>query len=259
MKNPEPGLTYRDGRVYDALFGRIADDIPFYQRQIQRYGEPVLELACGTGRITIPLAEEGVRIAGLDLSASMLALARSKAEQKRLRIDWIKADCRDFHLDGGFRIIFIPWNSISLLYDLGDLEACFNCVKEHLAEDGRFIVDFFNPRLDFLIRDPWGRRPVGEYDDPDGRGKIAVEESNRYDPATQINTIRWIFTIKRQGREFIEELRMRIYFPQELDALLHYNGFVIEHKYGDYNEGPFEATSPKQLLVCMKESERGRT
>lgn len=249
----EPGHMYRDGRVYDALFGGIAEDIPFYRRQIQRYGEPVLELACGTGRITIPLAEEGLRICGLDISASMLALARSKAEQRDLRIEWFKGDCRDFHLGRRFRVILIPWNSIALIHELSELEACFRCVKQHLTENGRFIIDFFNPRLDFLIRDPSERRPVGEYDDPDGRGKVVVEESNEYDRATQINVIRWIFTIKSQGRELIEELQMRIFFPRELDTLLHYNGFVIEHKYGDYDEGPFEAASPKQLLVCMQE------
>ncbi|KPL18480.1 MAG: hypothetical protein AMJ92_07680 [candidate division Zixibacteria bacterium SM23_81] len=239
---------YSDGRHYDLQTKGFVEDIPFYLRQVQKYGQPVLELACGTGRITIPLAQKGIQITGLDVSESMLAQARRKASQKNVAVTWIRADCRDFQQNQKFRLIFIPANSITHLHDLESLETFFSCVRIHLADKGRFVIDVFNPRLDILMRDPTKRYPVAEYSDPDGQGMVTVTESNAYDAAQQINRIKWYY--KTGEEERVVENNMRVFFPQELDGLLQYYGFVIEAKYGNYDETPFESGSPKQLVVC---------
>jgi SAM-dependent methyltransferase len=240
---------YSDGQHYDLQNDGFVEDIPFYQRQIRKYGQPVLEVACGTGRITMPLAEEGIRISGLDVSESMLAQARKKASEKHQDIRWILADCRDFRLGEKFNFIFIPFNSITHLHDLHSLEAFFTCVKDHLATEGRFLIDVFNPRLDILMRDPTKRYPVAQYPDPHGRGMVTVTENNAYDVAQQINRIKWYYQIGEEEERVVEN-NMRIFFPQELDGLLQYYGFTIEAKFGNYDETPFESTSPKQLVVC---------
>lgn len=228
----------------------MIDDIPFYFRQIKKYGEPVLELACGTGRIAIPIAEQGIEITGLDISTRMLSYAERKAAMKGIDVEWVRADCRDFELNKKFKFIFFPFNSITLIHDLEGIESCFSCVKRHLDNEGRFVIDVFNPRLDILMRDPSKRYPVAKYSDPYGRGTVVITESNTYDAASQINRIKWYYRIGDQVEETVEELNMRIFYPQELDALLHYNGFVIESKFGNYDESPFVSTSPKQLVVC---------
>lgn len=135
----------------------------------------------------------------------------------------------------------------------------FACVKEHLTNEGRFVIDVFNPRLDILIRDPTKRYPVAEYPDPDGRGMVTITENNVYDAASQVNRIKWYYDINEGNGEFVVENNMRMLFPQELDALLHYNGFVIEAKYGNYGEMPFESTSPKQLIVCYRYGSQGNS
>src|SRR5215510_10419264 len=71
---------YRDGRQYDALNSFLVADIPFFVEEAKRAAGPVLELACGTGRLAIPIVQSGVEIVGLDLSPSMLAHARTKAK-----------------------------------------------------------------------------------------------------------------------------------------------------------------------------------
>jgi SAM-dependent methyltransferase len=257
MKPPDCFDMYSDGRHYDLQTRDLAEDIPFYLRQIRKYGQPALELACGTGRITIPLAKKGISISGLDISTTMLSLAREKARDGGVGVDWIQADCRDFELDRKFRLIFIPINSITHLHAREDLEAAFSCVREHLADGGRFIIDVFNPRLDILIRDPAKRHPVAEYPDPDGRGTVVVTENNVYDTSTQINHIKWYYRIAEQEEERVVENNMRILYPGELDDLLHYNGFDVEVKYGDYDESNFTSDSPKQLVVCrLRESSR---
>jgi 2-polyprenyl-3-methyl-5-hydroxy-6-metoxy-1,4-benzoquinol methylase len=249
MKPIDCRHIYLDGRHYDLQINHL-DDLTFYLQQIEKYGEPVLELACGTGRLTIPIAEKGIRIAGLDVSEGMLSQAKIKANKKGVKIDWIEADCRNFNLKKKFNFIFFSLNSIAHLHDLESAEGCFSCVKKHLSPKGRFVIDMFNPSLSILTRDSSKRYPVVEYSDPDGRGSVVVTENNVYDAVYQINRIKWYYKIDNK-EEYIEELNMRIFYPQELDALLHYNGFIVESKFGNYNMEPFVSTSKKQLIVCF--------
>jgi SAM-dependent methyltransferase len=249
MKPVDCEELYDNPQNYD-LENAFDYDVPFYLKQIKKYGDPVLELACGTGRITIPLAEQGIDIAGLDISEPMLSYAKKKAKEKGVTIEWVKADCRNFKLDRKFNLIFLPFNSIAHLQDLESIESCFSCVKMHLKDEGRFIIDIFNPRLDILIRDSAARYPVAEYPDPDGNGTVVITENNIYDAAAQINRIKWYYKVSGKPDEVVKELNMRIFYPRELNELLHYNGFKIEAKFGDYNESPFTSKSPKQLAIC---------
>jgi SAM-dependent methyltransferase len=240
---------YWDGRHYDLKYRELRDDITFYLKQAEKYGEPILELACGTGRITIPLAEMGYEITGLDISAPMLKLAKTKANEIGVNVEWVKADCRDFRFEKKFNLIIFPFSSIAHLHDLVSINRCFSCVKEHLTDEGMFIIDYFNPRLDYLLRDPKEQRSIVSYPDPDGRGIVEILETNIYDAANQINRIKWVFKIG-ESKEIEKKLYMRIFYPKELDALLELNGFEIMAKYGNSDESSFESISPKQILVC---------
>ena len=251
MKPVDCKELYDDGRHYDLQTSKVVEDIPFYLHQARKYGEPVLELMCGTGRITIPMAEQGIRITGLDVSEPMLSQARKKAVTKGVCVEWVQADCREFKLSKKFKLIFFPFNSITHLHDLESIEGCFSCVRRHLAREGRFIIDVFVPSMRILTRDPSKRYPVAEYPDPDGKGTVTITESNVYDSVAQINRIKWYYSIER-GKELIKENNMRMFFPQELEALLKYNGFMIEKKFADYGEAPFTSESGKQLVVCYR-------
>jgi hypothetical protein len=133
---------------------------------------------------------------------------------------------------------------------MGDIEACLANVMKHLAPNGRFIIDVFVPKMELLIKVPGERFPMSEYDDPDGRGRIIVTESYVYESDTQIKRIKTFHAIPGEAAEIEGELNMRMYFPQELDAVLKYNGFVIEHKFGGNDQTAFDAGSEKQLVVC---------
>jgi ubiquinone/menaquinone biosynthesis C-methylase UbiE len=252
MKPIDSYDIYFDGLHYDLQHTEFIDDIPYYVEQARKYGGPVLELACGTGRIAIPIAAEGIEVTGLDVSDTMLERARQKAGEQGIHAEWVRADCRDFHLDRRFKLALFPFNSIAHLHQLEDIEACFACVREHLLPGGRFLIDIFNPRLDILIRDSSGRYPSGEYADPDGHGQVVITENNVYDRASQVNKIRWYYRTGDDDKEKVAELNMRIYYPQELDALLSYNGFTVEDKFGDFSGSPFGSDSTTQVLVCIR-------
>ena len=104
--------------------------------------------------------------------------------------------------------------------------------------------------ISMLTRDPDQRYPVGAYTDPDGRGLVTVMENNVYDSATQINHIRWYYRIEGQSEETTAALDLRMFFPQDIEALLHYNDFDLCSRYSDYDETPFTSRSSRQLIVC---------
>ena len=146
---------YEDARLYDALgaqhFG--GSDLAYWQAQCLKYGGPVLELACGSGRLTVPLAEAGVDIEGLDIAPAMLAVARAKSEARGLHLRWHQGDAADFTVDRKFSLIFLPNNSVAHLTKWLDLVSCLNRVRRHLKKDGRFALVGLSLRL--LHRPQW--------------------------------------------------------------------------------------------------------
>jgi len=250
MKQEKIADIYLDGRHYDQLFSNGSEDLPFWINQAKQYGDPILELACGTGRITITLAQAGFSMTGIDKAEGMLREARRKSAEAGVEVDWVKADMRGFDLSKAFSLIILPANTLCHLLDLSDFEACMANVRKHLAPNGRFVIEVFVPKMELLINKPDERYPFSEYDDPDGRGRIVVTESYIYESDTQIKRLKTYHSIPGEGAEIEGELNMRMYFPQELDALLKYNGFVLECKCGSYNRTDFDTMSEKQLLVC---------
>jgi SAM-dependent methyltransferase len=251
MKPIDSYEIYENGRYYDQHQKEFVEDISFYITQAETFGDPILELACGTGRIAIPIAERGFDISGIDVSEGMLNQARAKIQGKELDVDFIHADIRNFELDKTFNLIIFAYNSLAHIHDLESFEALCDSIKRHLAPDGRFIVDMFVPKMKYFVRESSNRYPVTEFPNPDGDGTVVISENNVYDNATQINHVKWYYRIG-DAPEQVRELNMRIYFPRELEALLTYNGFQIERKYGDFQGNDFTSESPKQILVCKQ-------
>jgi SAM-dependent methyltransferase len=244
---------YSDGRHYDALLGDQTADVEFYLSLGREAKGKVLEIACGTGRITIPLAKAGADIRGLDLSPSMLARAKEKADAESIDVEWIQADARTFDLGSTFSLIYYPYNSMEHLHDSHSLRAMFSRVRAHLEPDGIFALDVHQPSLPLLSRHPGEIYPVEELgQDPDGT--MVTGEEVSYNDATQVYTIRWHYSSPNGEDPRIDELRLRMFFPQELDALLESNGFEILHKYGDFSRTPYSEESLKQVLVCRLNS-----
>jgi hypothetical protein len=149
-----------------------------------------------------------------------------------------------------FKFIFIPAQSLSHLHTREEIEECFSCVRRHLADEGRFLIELFNSSLSLLARESGRRYPVGQYNDPNGDSQVFVTEQVSYNLASQVNHIQWFFRNEGSNDEVMLSFEMRQFFPQEIDVLLWYNDFLIEHKYGNYNKEEFSSDAWKQLIIC---------
>jgi len=251
MKKKIDILEYLDGRHYDRKVEsrKRSKDIPFYINKAKEYGDPVLELACGTGRVTIPIAKNNFSITGLDLLNSMLKEAKRKSKELGIEIEWIEGDMSNFNLINKFNLIIMPGCAFNWFLDLESVEKCLSSVKKHLNPNGGFIFDVFNPDLNLLVRDPLKTYPNAKYQDPDGGGLITVSEKSSYDKATQISKVKLSYSIS--DKTISNELKLRMFFPQELEAILKYNRFKINAKYGDFDQTPFTSDSRRQIFSCQ--------
>jgi SAM-dependent methyltransferase len=144
----------------------------------------------------------------------------------------------------------MAFNSMQHLHDAESQAALFASVRKHLAQGGRFIFDVFNPSIAILNRDPSQRFVERQYEAPDGRGIITVEQTAIYDDAAQVNRIVLYFSLPGEKDFRVEQLPLRCFFPQELDLIVRTHGFEIERKYGNFERKLFSSGAMKQIVVC---------
>lgn len=178
----------------------------------------------------------------------MLEHAKSKDKSEGLAIDFIEADMRSLNLPDSFDIIFIPFNSIHHLYTNADLSQTLAVVKKHLSPSGTFILDCFNPNIEFLVEGSKAQKTISEYTTKDGRD-VLIKENMHYESDSQINRIEWHYFINGQFHS-TQKLDMRMFFPKELDSRLEWNGFKIIRKFGSFEETQFDSASEKQIFIC---------
>ena len=249
-KNYKVGDLIYDAQIYDGMNTHLSD-LPFYKKWLPKNKDArTLELCCGTGRLTIPIAMDGHDISGVDFTSSMLEEAKVKAAEKGLSIEFIEADIRTLDLPEKYDLIFIPFNSIHHLYKNEDLFKTFNAIKRHLKNGGLFLFDCFNPNIDYIVESAKEQKEIAVFRTGDGRN-IMIKQRMRYESTTQINRIEWHYFINGQF-DSIQNLDMRLYFPQELDTYLNWNGFNVIHKFGNFEEDSFTDKSEKQIFVCKK-------
>jgi SAM-dependent methyltransferase len=240
---------YEHPTLYDALLPAEAH-VPYYLDLARQASGDVLELACGTGQLTAPIAAAGLPTAGLDLSAPMLTAARERAAAANVSVEYVPGDMRNFDLGRRFALIFIARNSLLHLHSTEDLLAAFAAVKRHTAPGGIFAFDIFNPNVRLLARPPEQRFPVFEKE-TESFGKLSVEETTDYDPATQVGRSRWYISAPGKPDAWVLPLDLRNIFPQELPLLLAAGGFHLKSRMGDLYETPFHSNSRSQVCLCQ--------
>jgi SAM-dependent methyltransferase len=249
-------------RTYDLEYGRLGEDLPFYTDLARETGGPVLELAIGTGRVSLPIAREGIRVVGLDSSPAMLEVLAGKLEKEPdLPLSWVEGDMRDFDLSemGPFKLITCPARAFLHLVTIEDQLATLACIRRHLDDDGIFAGNLFFPALSVIQRGYEGPHCWvygDEYVDPDTGLRVIVSHMNRHDPRTQFIRAQFRHEHMSESGEILEteirEHELSWIWPRELEHLLARAGFRIEALYGDYDRTPFPEASNELLWVARK-------
>ncbi|MBF8267777.1 MAG: hypothetical protein HW388_1285 [Dehalococcoidia bacterium] len=243
--------------IYDWANAWQQEDIPFYVEEAQRSGGPVLELGCGTGRVTIPIARAGVEILGLDSSAKMLQVARRKARAQGPlpgKLTWARGDMRALSLERRFALVIIPFRGFLSLLSVEEQRRCLDGVKASLAPGGRLAFDIFVPDLDMLTDDgstPFHFRDVPH---PETGRRLVMWHQNRFDNHSQVNSARTILEEVDQGGQVVRKLyrdfQIRYLHRFEAQHLLEVCGFRILDLFGGFDRQPFDEESTEMVWVA---------
>jgi SAM-dependent methyltransferase len=207
----------------------------------------VLEYGVGNGRIALPLARAGCSVTGVDWSAPMLAdMARRLLDEPPAvarRVRGVAGDMRDLQLGKRFPLVICPFNTFLHLYAREDVERFFARVREHLTPGGRFVFDVSVPQPGDLDRDPNRAYGAPRFRYPSTGQMVRYAERFDYDAARQILFVTMEFTPVDGGDPWVVPLAHRQFFPQELEALLHYNGFDLTSVHGGFEGEPLDRFS----------------
>ncbi len=237
---------------YDLWFGDEGfEDVEFFRDAIRDGGEPALEVACGTGRLLVPFAREGLDVEGLDLSAEMLGICRRKAEEAGVPVTLHRAAMEEFALDRQFRTIFVPFGSFMLLDDLDKARRALSCFRAHLEVGGRVLIPLHLPWLRDVGVEPatpgeWRLRRVATR--PEDDAVVRCFENTTFDFERQVQDVKLRFEVVLAG-EVIDveenEQRLRWYTQEEFADLLGEVGFSDVTVLESYTWNPAEADSPR--------------
>lgn len=249
-------------RAYDTLYHRapaqIAGDTAFYAQLARETGRGVLEVACGTGRIALPLAERGFEVTGVDVSAGMLAIAQHKRAvlpaAARDRLTLIDQDMCELNLGRRFGLAFMAFRSFQALLTVDLQRKALAAIRRHVAPEGRLALHLFDPRLDLLV-DENTRHPTLDGIDPTTQRRYVGEIlRTRFDHLAQVRRDLWRY------REFApdgtaldtdtREMALRWTWRWELRHLLELCGFVVEAEYSDFVGSP--PAYGKELIVVAR-------
>jgi len=247
---PDFGLLYDSVPLYAAR-----QDIGFYVEEAKATRGPVLELGSGTGRILLPIARAGGTIVGLDSSSNMLERCRQKlaAESAAVqgRVTLQQRDIHDFDLGERFPLIIAPFRVVQHLTTVDDQLRFLAAVARHLAPNGRFAFDVFNPYFAKLVEaDGVEREDTPAQRLPDGRTLRRAYRIARVRWVDQVSDSELIYYV--DGKRYVQAFEMRWYLAAELQHLLARSGFRVRAMYGDFARGPVVDGCPELVVLAEK-------
>ena len=256
MKN-----TFRNSAwLYDVdIRDNLLDDIPFYLEYARQQQGEILELGCGTGRVALTLADEGFRVTGLDLSWQMLDVFRGKLERNPELVDkitLIHSNMADFTFDRKFSMIIAPFRAFQALTGDRDIVRSLFCIREHLTDDGVFIVNVFNPITDRMTEQTWCYPETVQWERLDERtGNYVVKKhwGDQIDTVNQVIYPHFAFEVTyTDGRteRIVDDLKLKYYFSDQLRAAIENAGMEITKEYSWYDKSP--PGGREIIFVCRR-------
>jgi SAM-dependent methyltransferase len=261
LDRPDPATAAALARLYDLDLADDPGDLDLYLALAARVDGPILELATGTGRLAIPLAEAGHRVTGVDLDPAMLARARRHATAARNdangRLTWVEADLVGLHLPdaGSFRLAFIALNSLLVLPNRAAQRAAIRTMADHLAPGGLAVADVWIPDAEDLAR--YDGRVILEWPrlDPETGLIVTKVGSAHHDASSATVTTTAIFEEGGQGlpaRRWVRRDQLRLLSGDQLRAFAEDAGLTVELLAGDYGLGSMGPGTERAILIAIK-------
>lgn len=244
---------YADPALYDLEYADHTEDVTYYQRLAVDAEGPILELGCGTGRLTLPMARMGARVDGIDLAPEMLEGLRLKVAslepKDQARIRFYKADFRVLpdHLESAYDLIIWPFNALHHCRSEEDVEQTLLGALNRLAPGGRIALDVYLPDRELYSRDPKQTYEHRIFEDPRSGMPLHTWEQGWWDEPTKTHHV--VYTYRhRSGFSEKCHLRLRMFEHAELIALFERLGLKVVHSASDFVGSARTPTSLKWVV-----------
>lgn len=248
---------YLEPAYYDRCYRDRSDDIRYYLGFAAGWPSArILEYGCGNGRISLELASAGHGVTGIDSSKPMLDSFRTKLASCQVdvaeRVRLVHGDMREVLLPDKFSLVFSTFNTILHLYSMEDVRAFFGCVKEHLATDGRLVFDASVPIPAELARGYDRPYRVPRLKHPPSGKVVRYAERFDYDPISQVLRIEMEFTPLDGSPSWTTVLSHRQFYPQEIRAILDYEGFDVLGCHADFGTSKLGPDADSLVWVARR-------
>jgi len=245
-------------QYYDLIHAKLTGDIELSLSLASGESKKILDLGCGTGRITIPLARAGHKVDGVDLSKEMLDLARRKLEgepeEVQLSVSLTEGDMIDFDFKQRYDLVLITLNTLHE-HTHSQVEKIFSSVQKHLTPSALLFLDLSNPFTYFRNLegdDIWIEDQ--SFQDPETGYLIHQRSSVSIDIVNQkvrvLRTLKAVPVDATHGETFTHESTYHLIYPHEMELLLDAAGMKIAEIYGGYEREPFGDNSQRFIVLA---------
>lgn len=247
-------------RFYDAENLEMTEDLHLYSLLAEMYGEPILDVGCGTGRVMLHLAQEGYSCVGVDTSAQMLARAEHKIvdmPEIASRSRFVLGDIESYNGDDLFRLILLPYHTFMHFQTQEQQLRVLHQLAKNLAPGGVMVFDLPNAGEAFATADEYTISLERTFTDPETGNQVMQQSVNHLDRVKQLLHIQWIYDeigVDKVVRRTIAPLTLRYVFYSEMCLLLTATGLEVLNVYGDYEQGPFMDGCERMILVAQRQS-----
>lgn len=252
-----PVMTYATlARYYDLENAEFTEDLDYWLELAEEYGDPILELGCGTGRVLLNLARRGHTLTGLDNAPEMLSRLRARLDAATGRHlaaapTLVEGDMQTFDLGQTFKLALMPFNTFMHLLTADAQLATLSRIRRHLAPGAALALDMPNPGEAYAAHE---QGLTLERTFADGERTVQQFATLAVDRAAQLARITWLYDSTGPAGDLhrtIVPLTLRYTFPGEMRLLLERAGFAQMHLYGDYDRSPYLDGAPRMLVLAM--------
>lgn len=251
-----PSFYATIARLYDSEHHDKTEDLLFYTELAETYGDPVLIVGSGTGRVALHLAQEGCMVQGVEVEGAMLERARRKLSSLphlQKQVTFHQGDALKLALDGQFGLVIIPYNTLMHFHSPAAHLGLLKRIRQWTRQGGALVIDLPNAGEAFAGGDTEGLTLERTFVEQETGHLVMQQSMSQLDRAEQLMSVTWVYDeIGEDGvvRRTVAPMVIRYFFLAEMRLLLNAAGFELDEAYGDFDMIPFEDGAPRMIVLA---------